>query len=75
MDERKEITKEEILEALDKHIERLKFIKSNLTMLDAVPDNKFNRNCVRSVTFTLFELIDTLVNTEADIYNYFHKRG
>jgi hypothetical protein len=70
-----EVTKEEIIKSLEGHIENIRVIIDSLLMLDATDDDRVNRVCVHNATFTLFELIDKLVNTEADIYNYFHRRG
>jgi Zn-dependent oligopeptidase len=70
-----EVTKEDIIKSLEEHIDNIKVIVRNLTMLDTTDDDRVNRTCVHNATFTLFELIDKLVNTEADIYNYFHRRG
>lgn len=70
MDEKKE----EILKALKKHKRSLTVIINRLEDLDKTDDLLLNRMLVHDLTFTMFELMDTLVNTEIDIYNYMKNR-
>jgi len=70
-----EFTKEKIIKALTKHIEQLDFLRANFKFLDTTDNQGVNRVTVNNITFTLFELIDSIVNTEADIYNFMKRRG
>jgi len=66
--------KEKLIERLEKQKDRVQVIIDGLRMLDS-GNLTVDRNLTRTVTITLFELIDSLTNLEADIYNFFKRRG
>jgi len=66
--------KEDIIQNLITLSEYLDTMIDGLDKLDKTDDKATNRNLVNEVTFAMFNLVDRLVNTEADIYNYFHRR-
>ena len=70
-----EINKKEIIKALMKHRRELTSIIDGLKQLDETDDRRFNRILAQGIVFTLFEFIDTLVNTEIDIHNFMKGRG
>ena len=67
--------KREILEELEKHKKQVVALINSFEALDKSDDKLLNRLMVNNIAITLFELIDSLVNTEIDIYNYLHRRG
>lgn len=67
--------KRKIIKNLRKHRKQLQVMVKNLEALDTTDDLRLNRILVNAVTITLFEFIDEMVNTEADIYNFFKRRG
>lgn len=66
--------KSEIIKNLEDLRGDIESMITGLTELDTTDDTTTNRKLVNTVTFALFHLVDSLVNTEADIYNYFHRR-
>ncbi len=63
------MTKQEIQKALTENVERLNEIMTALDQLDC-QDAKTVRLARNRVVITLFELVDSIGNTEVDIYNY-----
>ena len=69
------ITKQDIIKALKKHRRELTTIIGGFKQLDETDNRSLNRVVAQEIVFTLFEFIDTLVNTEIDIHNYMKRRG
>ena len=67
--------KQKILKSLETHKKQVVALVNGFEALDKSDDKLLNRLIVNNVAITLFELIDSLVNTEIDIYNYLHRRG
>uniref|UniRef100_A0A6M3LAG2 Uncharacterized protein n=1 Tax=viral metagenome TaxID=1070528 RepID=A0A6M3LAG2_9ZZZZ len=67
--------KQEILNSLEIHKKQVVSLINAFEALDKSDDKLLNRLIVNNIAITLFELIDTLVNTEIDTYNYLHRRG
>ena len=65
--------KEKIIKGLEKQKKKIQVIVDGLRSLDS-DDLRTNREAIRTVVFTLFELVDELTNLEADIYNFFRRR-
>jgi len=70
-----EESKQEIIKSLRKHRGELLNIINGLKQLDDTDDRRLNRILAQEIVITLFEFIDTLVNTEIDIHNYMKRRG
>jgi len=70
-----EISKQDIIKALEKHREDLATIIDGFKELDKTNDRSFNRVVAQEIVFTLFEFIDTFVSTEINIHNYMKRRG
>jgi len=70
-----EESKQEIIKSLRKHRGELLNIINGLKQLDETDDRRLNRILAQEIVITLFEFIDTLVNTEIDIHNYMKRRG
>ena len=70
-----EESKQEIIKSLKKHRGELLNIINGLKQLDDTDDRRLNRILAQEIVITLFEFIDTLVNTEIDIHNYMKRRG
>lgn len=66
--------KDDIIEELQKHKKQVVSLILGFEALDKTEDKMLNRLLVNNIAITLFELIDTLVNTEIDIYNYMQDR-
>ena len=66
--------KDKILKSLKNHEKQVVAIVNGFEALDKTEDRRLNRLIVNNITMTLFELLDTLVNTEVDIYNYMQGR-
>lgn len=67
--------KQEIMDELERHKKQVVALINGFEALDKSDDKLLNRLIVNNIAMTLFELIDSLVNTEIDIYNYMHRRG
>jgi len=70
-----EITKQDIIKALKKHRRELTAIIDGFKQLDETDDRRLNRIIAQKIVLTLFEFIDTLVNTEINIHNFMKRRG
>jgi len=70
-----EESKQEIIKSLRNHRGELLNIINGLKQLDETDDRRLNRILAQEIVITLFEFIDTLVNTEIDIHNYMKRRG
>jgi len=70
-----EESKQEIIKSLRNHRGELLDIINGLKQLDETDDRRLNRILAQEIVITLFEFIDTLVNTEIDIHNYMKRRG
>jgi len=66
--------KEEVIKGLEEQKKKIQIIIDGLRLLDS-GDLKTDRESIRIVTITLFELVDALTNLEVDIYNFFNRRG
>ena len=72
MEQKKVMTKKQIVKALGRVRDNLNVIIANFEELDG--DNKTERLATNRITFTLFEVVDELVDVEANIYNYLKRR-
>ena len=70
-----ETTKQDIIKALKKHRGKLTAIINGFEQLDETDDRRLNRIVTQNIVFTLFEFIDTLINTNIDIHNFMKRRG
>lgn len=66
--------KKEIIQALHRNRQQLGRIVANLNALDSA-DGQEERDIVMRITYTMFELMDSIGNTEVDLYNYLKRRG
>jgi len=69
-----EVTKEGIIKSLKQHRKQLLDIMKGFDTLDT-GDSKTNRIVTKNIMFTMYEFIDSIVNTENDIYNFLKRRG
>ena len=70
-----EVSKQDIIKALKKHRREITTIIDGFKQLDETDNRRLNRIIAQGVVFTLFEFVDTLVNTEIDIHNFMKRRG
>lgn len=70
-----EPAKKDIIKSLRKHRAELTAIINGLKNLDETDDPRLNRILAQGIVLTLFELVDTLVNTEINIHNFMKRRG
>jgi len=69
-----DITKEGITKSINSHQRQLAEILAGLEKLDGTNDNRTNRIIVQNIMFTMYEFIDSIVNTENDIYSFLKRR-
>jgi Zn-dependent oligopeptidase len=72
MEQKKVMTKKQIVKALGRVRDNLNVIIASFEELDG--DKKTERLATNRITFTLFEVVDELVDVEANIYNYLKRR-
>lgn len=68
-------SKKGIIKDLKRHRRDMLKIMNGLKVLDETDNGRVNRNLVNQITFTLFDLVDGLVDTNVDIYNFLYRRG
>jgi Zn-dependent oligopeptidase len=69
-----EVTKEGIVKSIQSHQKQLSDILEGLDKLDSTDDKRTNRIIVQNIMFTMYEFIDSIVNTENDIYSFLKRR-
>lgn len=66
------MTKKQIVKTLGKIRDNLNVIITSFEELDG--DKKTERLATNRITFTMFEVVDELVDVEANIYNFLKRR-
>jgi Zn-dependent oligopeptidase len=69
-----EVTKEGIVKSIQSHQKQLSDILEGLDKLDSTDDKRTNKIIVQNIMFTMYEFIDSVVNTENDIYSFLKRR-
>lgn len=73
MEKKRTKTKKQIVKSLGEVREDLEVIINNFGKLDS-GDNRTDRLATNQITFTLFAVVDKLIDTEVNIYNFLKRR-